>query len=165
VAKDPGPVEKPLAVLFDIDETLVHTGGAGARSWKVAFDKLYGVVQSVGRLTTPARRNFGGPQSAPAENVLSRQTTAEQRGLGNPDVLFGHSQQSRERLPGGSSRRQPNLHRPRRLSRSKPIETTLSRSVPALTNHRTSGLAGVRRRGRGHRRSRDRLRCRFWTPY
>jgi hypothetical protein len=42
------------------------------------FDKFYGAVQSVGRLTTPARGNFGGPQSAPAENVLSRQTTAEQ---------------------------------------------------------------------------------------
>jgi phosphoglycolate phosphatase len=52
VAKDPGPVEKPLAVLFDIDETLVHTGGAGARSWKVAFDKLYGVPADIGAHTS-----------------------------------------------------------------------------------------------------------------
>jgi hypothetical protein len=56
------------------------------------FDKFYGAVQSVGRLTTPARGNFGGPQAAPAENVLSRQTTAEQHGLGNPDILFSRSQ-------------------------------------------------------------------------
>ncbi len=27
-------VTKPVVVLFDVDETLVHTGGAGARSWK-----------------------------------------------------------------------------------------------------------------------------------
>jgi phosphoglycolate phosphatase-like HAD superfamily hydrolase len=26
-----------FAVLFDIDETLVHTGGSGARSWAWAF--------------------------------------------------------------------------------------------------------------------------------
>jgi phosphoglycolate phosphatase-like HAD superfamily hydrolase len=29
VAKTP----KPVVVLFDVDETLVHTGGSGARSW------------------------------------------------------------------------------------------------------------------------------------
>ena len=36
-----GPAEmaKPIAVLFDIDGTLVHTGGAGARSWAWAFDQ------------------------------------------------------------------------------------------------------------------------------
>jgi hypothetical protein len=55
------------------------------------FDKLYGAVQSVGRLTTPARGNFAGPQSAPAENVPSRQTAAEQHGLGDPDILFSRS--------------------------------------------------------------------------
>jgi hypothetical protein len=49
--------------------------------------------------------------------------------------------------PGSSEPGQPNLRRPRRLSRSKPMETTLSRSVPALTNHRTSGLHGARRCG------------------
>jgi phosphoglycolate phosphatase-like HAD superfamily hydrolase len=34
--------------LFDIDETLVHTGGSGARSWKVAFEKLYGIPADIG---------------------------------------------------------------------------------------------------------------------
>jgi phosphoglycolate phosphatase-like HAD superfamily hydrolase len=38
----------PVVVLFDIDETLVHTGGSGARSWKAAFDKLYGVPADIG---------------------------------------------------------------------------------------------------------------------
>jgi phosphoglycolate phosphatase len=40
------------AVLFDIDETLVHTGGAGARSWAWAFDQLYGVSADIGEHTS-----------------------------------------------------------------------------------------------------------------
>ncbi|MGH7642523.1 MAG: HAD family hydrolase [Candidatus Dormibacteria bacterium] len=43
---------QPAAVLFDIDETLVHTGGAGARSWAYAFDKLYRVEADIGRHTS-----------------------------------------------------------------------------------------------------------------
>lgn len=43
---------KPAAVLFDIDETLVHTGGSGARSWAYAFDKLYGVKADIGQHTS-----------------------------------------------------------------------------------------------------------------
>ncbi|MCQ4079094.1 hypothetical protein NGB36_00290 [Streptomyces sp. RB6PN25] len=38
----------PIAVLFDIDKTLVHTGGSGARSWAWAFDRLYGVAADIG---------------------------------------------------------------------------------------------------------------------
>src|SRR5665213_4556364 len=39
---------KPIVVLFDVDETLVHTGGSGARSWKAAFDTLYGIPADIG---------------------------------------------------------------------------------------------------------------------
>ncbi len=39
---------KPVVVLFDVDETLVHTGGSGARSWKAAFEKLYGIPADIG---------------------------------------------------------------------------------------------------------------------
>ncbi|MFF0291253.1 HAD family hydrolase [Streptomyces sp. NPDC005262] len=42
----------PIAVLFDIDETLVHTGGAGARSWAWAFEKLHGVAADIGKHTS-----------------------------------------------------------------------------------------------------------------
>ncbi|MDO5754576.1 HAD family hydrolase [Arthrobacter sp.] len=38
----------PRAVLFDVDETLVHTGGSGARSWAWAFDQLHGVAADIG---------------------------------------------------------------------------------------------------------------------
>jgi phosphoglycolate phosphatase-like HAD superfamily hydrolase len=43
---------RPLAALFDIDETLVHSGGAGARSWAFAFQKLHGVEADIGKHTS-----------------------------------------------------------------------------------------------------------------
>jgi phosphoglycolate phosphatase len=43
---------RPVAVLFDVDETLVHTGGAGARSWTAAFQKLYGLPADIGQHTS-----------------------------------------------------------------------------------------------------------------
>ena len=30
-----------IAILFDIDGTLLTTGGAGAESWRLACDELY----------------------------------------------------------------------------------------------------------------------------
>ena len=47
-----GNVDKPVVVLFDVDETLVHTGGAGARSWNAAFEKLYGLPADIGAHTS-----------------------------------------------------------------------------------------------------------------
>src|ERR1700683_2237945 len=44
-------ISKPVVLLFDVDETLVHTGGSGALSWKVAFDKLYGIPADIGQHT------------------------------------------------------------------------------------------------------------------
>jgi len=41
----------PVAVLFDIDGTLISTGGAGARSWKWAFDKVVGIPADIGQYT------------------------------------------------------------------------------------------------------------------
>jgi phosphoglycolate phosphatase-like HAD superfamily hydrolase len=42
---------KPVAVLFDIDGTLITTGGAGARSWRDAFQDLYGIPADIGHFT------------------------------------------------------------------------------------------------------------------
>ena len=41
----------PLAVLFDIDGTLITTGGAGAVAWRRAFDELYGIPADIGKFT------------------------------------------------------------------------------------------------------------------
>jgi phosphoglycolate phosphatase len=38
-------------VLFDIDGTLLSSGGAGAASWRLAFDDLYGIPADIGKFT------------------------------------------------------------------------------------------------------------------
>lgn len=60
-------VTKPVVVLFDVDETLVHTGGAGARAWNAAFEKVYGLPADIGQHTSAgetdpqvARETFRG---------------------------------------------------------------------------------------------------------
>src|ERR1700728_2666290 len=71
---------KPVVVLFDIDETLVHTGGSGARSWKAAFQKLYGIPADIGEHTSAgqtdpqvARETFRGVLNRdPSVDELSR---------------------------------------------------------------------------------------------
>jgi phosphoglycolate phosphatase len=40
-----------IAILFDIDGTLIVTGGAGAASWRLAFDELYGIPAHIGEFT------------------------------------------------------------------------------------------------------------------
>ena len=45
------PVERPEAILFDVDGLLITTGGAGTRSWSLAFDELYGIPADIGKFT------------------------------------------------------------------------------------------------------------------
>jgi phosphoglycolate phosphatase len=42
---------KRIAILFDIDGTLIISGGAGAESWRRAFDEIYGVPADIGAFT------------------------------------------------------------------------------------------------------------------
>jgi phosphoglycolate phosphatase len=47
-----GAVSKgAIAVLFDVDGTLISSGGAGAASWRMAFDDLYGIPAEIGKYT------------------------------------------------------------------------------------------------------------------
>jgi phosphoglycolate phosphatase-like HAD superfamily hydrolase len=75
---------KPVVVLFDVDETLVHTGGAGARSWKTAFEKLYGVPADIGEHTSAGETD---PQVARATftAVIGRDPSDDEL-----DRLYGH---------------------------------------------------------------------------
>ena len=52
MADEAKTIPKPIAVLFDVDETLVHTGGSGARSWNAAFEKLYNTPADIGQHTS-----------------------------------------------------------------------------------------------------------------
>ena len=71
---------KPVVVLFDIDETLIHSGGSGARSWKAAFDKLYGIPADIGAHSSAgetdpqvARETFKGVlRRDPSDDELDR---------------------------------------------------------------------------------------------
>src|SRR4029079_15092471 len=38
-------------LLFDIDGTLVSTGGAGAVAWRRAFEELHGIPADIGKFT------------------------------------------------------------------------------------------------------------------
>jgi phosphoglycolate phosphatase-like HAD superfamily hydrolase len=65
---------RPQAVLFDVDGTLISTGGAGARSWRHAFEELHGIPADIGKFTdagmtdpTVARLTF--------ENAVGRTPT------------------------------------------------------------------------------------------
>jgi phosphoglycolate phosphatase len=42
---------KRIAALFDIDGTLIITGGAGAAAWRMAFEELYGIPADIGKFT------------------------------------------------------------------------------------------------------------------
>jgi phosphoglycolate phosphatase len=44
-------MERPQAILFDIDGLLITTGGAGTRSWRWAFNELYGIPADIGEFT------------------------------------------------------------------------------------------------------------------
>jgi phosphoglycolate phosphatase len=73
-------ISKPVVVLFDVDETLVHTGGSGARSWKAAFEKLYGIPADIGEHSSAgetdpqvARATFQGVIGhEPSDNELDQ---------------------------------------------------------------------------------------------
>jgi phosphoglycolate phosphatase len=70
---------KPVVVLFDVDETLVHTGGSGARSWKAAFDELYGIPAEIGAHTSAGETD---PEVARAtfKGVLHREPSDDELG-------------------------------------------------------------------------------------
>jgi phosphoglycolate phosphatase len=75
---------KPVVVLFDVDETLVHTGGSGARSWKAAFQELYGIPADIGAHTSAGETD---PEVAKAtfKGVLNREPSDDEL-----DRLYAH---------------------------------------------------------------------------
>ena len=44
-------MERPQAILFDVDGLLITTGGAGTSSWRWAFNELYGIPADIAKFT------------------------------------------------------------------------------------------------------------------
>jgi phosphoglycolate phosphatase len=65
------------AVLFDIDGTLITTGGAGAVAWRLAFDELYGIPADIGKFTDAGMTD---PEVGHLTftNVIGREPTTEE---------------------------------------------------------------------------------------
>ena len=80
VSWNPLAVTSPIEILFDVDGTLIATGGAGTRSWRWAFGKLHGIPADIGEfsdagMTDPvvARRTFRGVMGRePSEREMAR---------------------------------------------------------------------------------------------
>lgn len=77
LTRDNALVLSPRLILFDIDGTLIDTGGAGARSWTWAFERQFGrqvdiAEHSTAGMTDPAiaRATF--------REVMDREPTAEE---------------------------------------------------------------------------------------
>jgi phosphoglycolate phosphatase-like HAD superfamily hydrolase len=105
-----------LAILFDIDGTLINTGGAGAASWRLAFDELYGISADIGKfadagMTDPAvgRRTFKAVLNRKPErreftrlmerrNFYLHQTVQESKGY---EVLPGVNELLPKLIDGG----------------------------------------------------------------
>jgi phosphoglycolate phosphatase-like HAD superfamily hydrolase len=105
-----------LAILFDIDGTLINTGGAGAASWRLAFDELYGISADIGKfadagMTDPAvgRRTFEAVLNRKPErreftrlmerrNFYLHQTVQESKGY---EVLPGVNELLPKLIDGG----------------------------------------------------------------
>jgi len=76
----PAQIPRIEAVLFDIDGTLINTGGAGARSWRWAFERLHGVPADIAKsssagMTDPdvATRTFEAVLGrSPSDRELAR---------------------------------------------------------------------------------------------
>jgi phosphoglycolate phosphatase len=64
-------------LLFDIDGTLVSTGGAGAVAWKQAFEELHGVPADIGKYTD-AGMTDPDVGALTFEAVLRRKPTAHE---------------------------------------------------------------------------------------
>lgn len=64
------------AILFDIDGTLLTTGGAGATAWSKAFEEVHGVPVDIERVTESGMTD-SEVAAASLRSILGREPTAE----------------------------------------------------------------------------------------
>jgi phosphoglycolate phosphatase-like HAD superfamily hydrolase len=74
----PAPREHPIrAILFDIDGTLLTTGGAGASAWSKASQELHGKPVDIERITESGMTDSAVARAA-LQSVLGRDPTTEE---------------------------------------------------------------------------------------
>ena len=76
----PGSGAGVAAILFDIDGTLISTGGACDRAWHRAFLELYGVEVDVPDYTGKGVPDPGRPASASAARSAASPRAVRWRG-------------------------------------------------------------------------------------
>jgi phosphoglycolate phosphatase-like HAD superfamily hydrolase len=69
--------DTPRILLFDIDGTLVSTGGAGAVAWRQAFEELHGIPADIGQFTD-AGMTDPDVGAKTFEAVIGREPTARE---------------------------------------------------------------------------------------
>jgi phosphoglycolate phosphatase len=72
--------DTPRVLLFDIDGTLVSTGGAGAVAWRQAFEELHGIPADIGQFTD-AGMTDPDVGARTFEAVLNREPTPHELAL------------------------------------------------------------------------------------
>ena len=96
----------PRAVLFDIDGTLLVTGGAGAVAWQRAFEELHGIEANIAEHT---HAGMTDPEIAEIvfREVIGRDGSAEERAKAIAAYLEPPARRGRriERLPGDAGDR------------------------------------------------------------
>jgi phosphoglycolate phosphatase-like HAD superfamily hydrolase len=80
--RSPSLASKYIAILFDIDRTLIISGGAGAASWRMTFDELYGIPDRPNQ--EPQWKNRTDRQLLHAPRAKTRSNRAHPAGNTSP---------------------------------------------------------------------------------
>src|ERR1019366_2831858 len=97
-----------IAILFDIDGTLLITGGAGAASWRMAFDELYGIPADIGLVTDSGITDPDGGRQTVAAVLYRQPSRAEFVKLLERRLYYLYQDSGRVKgLPAPGRRRRP----------------------------------------------------------
>ena len=129
---DPQPCRQHRILLFDIDGTLVSTGGAGAVAWRRAFEELHGIPADIGKFTDAGMVD-PDVGAKTFEAVLGRKPTRPRARPARPAPA---------RAPARGGRRERGLQGAARRARA--AAPAQPRGPPARPHH------GQRRRRRVH---------------
>ena len=121
----PAPADAPIkAILFDVDGTLLTTGGAGAVAWSKAFDEVHGVPVDIEKVTESGMTDSDVATKA-LSTVLDREPT-------DADDRRGH--RSLPQVPARCGRELGEV--PDRTRHRRTARATCRGGLPARHDHR-----------------------------